>query len=222
MVLVFDVNETLLDLASLDPHFERIFGDPSVRDEWFSQLVQSAMAATLTGRYDDFGVLAREALELLAKRHRTELSEEDIRSTLGRIRELEPHPDVVPALELLRENEFRMAALTNSPYRTVEAQFASNGLRSFFELVLSVDEVQKFKPHPAVYRMATAKLGVERREMRLIAAHNWDTSGAIRAGCRAAFVARPHRVLGSLDESVDIVGRDLLEVAEQIIRSDRP
>lgn len=222
MVLVFDVNETLLDLSSLDPHFERIFGDGSVRGEWFAQLVQSAMAATLTGRYDDFGVLAREALELLAKRQDVELSEEDVRVTLGRIRELEPHPDVEPALELLHSNGFRLAALTNSPYRTVEAQLASNGLRSFFETALSVDEVQKFKPHPAVYRMAAEKLGVERQELRLIAAHNWDTSGAIRAGCRAAFVARPRRVLGSLDEPVDIVGRDLIEVAEQIIRTDQP
>jgi len=222
MVLVFDVNETLLDLASLDPHFDRIFGDGSVRDEWFSQLLQSAMAATLTGRYDDFGVLAREALELLAKRHDAALSEEDIGVTLGQIRELEPHPDVEPALQLLHSNGFRLAALTNSPLRTVEAQLASNGLSSFFEAVLSVDAVQKFKPHPAVYRMAADKLGVTMDEIRLIAAHNWDTSGAIRAGCRAAFVARPHRVLGSLDEPVDIVGRDLIEVAEQIIRVDRP
>ncbi len=222
MVLAFDVNETLLDLSSLDPHFERIFGDGSVRGEWFSQLVQSAMAATLTGRYDDFGVLAREALELLAKRYNAALSEEDIGATLGQIRDLEPHPDVEPALELLRDSGFRLAALTNSPYRTVEAQMASNGLRSFFEAVLSVDEVQKFKPHPAVYRMAAQKLGVERHDIRLIAAHNWDTTGAIRAGCRAAFVARPHRVLGSLDEPVDIVGRDLIEVAEHIIRLDQP
>jgi 2-haloacid dehalogenase len=222
MVLVFDVNETLLDLSSLDPHFERIFGGSGVMAEWFSQLLQSAMVATLTGRYDDFGVLAREALELLAKRHNVELSSEDVAATLTEIRDLEPHPDVTPALDMLRDAGFRLATLTNSPSRTLEAQLAHNGLRSYFELALSVDYVQKFKPHPAVYRMAAQKLGVERHDVRLIAAHNWDTSGAIRAGCRAAFVARPHRVLGSLDEPVEIVGRDLIEVAEQIIRIDRP
>lgn len=222
MVLVFDVNETLLDLSSLDPHFERIFGDSGVMAEWFSQLLQSAMAATLTGRYDDFGVLAREALELMAKRHDVELSAEDAEATLGQIRRLEPHPDVTPALDMLRDAGFRLATLTNSPYKTLEAQLAANGLRSYFQAALSVEQVQKFKPHPAVYRMAAQKLGVERHDLRLIAAHNWDTTGAIRAGCRAAFVARPHRVLGSLDEPVDIVGRDLIEVAEQIIRIDRP
>ena len=30
-VCVFDVDETLLDLGALDPHFERLFGDASAR-----------------------------------------------------------------------------------------------------------------------------------------------------------------------------------------------
>jgi len=37
---VFDVNETLLDLSALDPRFERVFGDASVRREWFMQMLQ--------------------------------------------------------------------------------------------------------------------------------------------------------------------------------------
>jgi 2-haloacid dehalogenase len=47
-VQVFDVNETLLDLAAMDPHFERIFGDPGVRVAWFTQMIQSALVATIT------------------------------------------------------------------------------------------------------------------------------------------------------------------------------
>jgi hypothetical protein len=50
-VCVFDVNETLLDLAALDPHFERAFGDADVRRAWFLQLLQSALVATVTGAY---------------------------------------------------------------------------------------------------------------------------------------------------------------------------
>ena len=48
-VCVFDVNETLLDLGALDPHFEQIFGDAGVRRAWFLQLLQSALVATVTG-----------------------------------------------------------------------------------------------------------------------------------------------------------------------------
>ena len=95
-VCLFDVNETLLDLAALDPHFERVFGDAGVRRAWFLQLLQSA----------------------------------------------------------------------------------------------------------------------------LVAAHSWDVAGALRAGCAAAFVARPGMVLDPLVERPDVVGGDLREVADRILGAE--
>jgi 2-haloacid dehalogenase len=53
-VLVFDVNETLVDIDSMTPLFARIFGDPRALREWFAQLVMYSMTATLAGRYTDF------------------------------------------------------------------------------------------------------------------------------------------------------------------------
>lgn len=47
-VCVFDVIETMLDLQALDPQFQRIFGDAAARQEWFQQLLQSALVATVT------------------------------------------------------------------------------------------------------------------------------------------------------------------------------
>lgn len=54
-------------------------------------------------------------------------------------------------------------------------------------------------------------------QIRLVAAHAWDVAGAMRAGCAAAFVARPEMVLNPLFEHPDVVGSDLREVADQII-----
>ena len=56
-VILFDVNETLLDLRALDPPFERAFGRASVRHEWFGQLLQSAFVSTITDSYADFGTI---------------------------------------------------------------------------------------------------------------------------------------------------------------------
>ncbi|HEV2121771.1 MAG TPA: haloacid dehalogenase type II, partial [Chloroflexota bacterium] len=53
--------------------------------------------------------------------------------------------------------------------------------------------------------------------VRLIAAHAWDIAGATQAGCAAAFVARPGKVLDPLFLAPDIVGDDLREVAERIL-----
>ena len=38
-VIVFDVNETLLDIEILNPFFERIFGDARVMRQWFAELI---------------------------------------------------------------------------------------------------------------------------------------------------------------------------------------
>ena len=67
-VCVFDVNETLLDLGALDPHFERAFGDSGVRRAWFLQLLQSAPVATVTGAYSDFGEAGAAGLGSVAGR----------------------------------------------------------------------------------------------------------------------------------------------------------
>ena len=48
-VLVFDVNETLIDFESMDPLFEKIFGDRRVMREWLSQLIMYSMTITLSG-----------------------------------------------------------------------------------------------------------------------------------------------------------------------------
>jgi hypothetical protein len=65
-VCVFDVNETLLDLTALDKPFARAFGEAGVRQFWFAQLIQSALVATVTDAYADFGTLGGAALDMMA------------------------------------------------------------------------------------------------------------------------------------------------------------
>jgi 2-haloacid dehalogenase len=216
-VCVFDVNETLLDLGALDPHFERVFGDAGVRRAWFLQLLQSALVATVTGVYSTFGTIGAAALEMVAEREGVDLSEEDKQEILGGMRELPPHPEVAESLERLREAGLRMATLTNSTQQVAEAQMENSGLRGYFEQILSADAVKRLKPAPEPYRMAAESLGVEMGQIRLVAAHYWDVAGALRAGCAAAFVARPGMVLDPLVERPDVVSVDLREVADRIL-----
>jgi 2-haloacid dehalogenase len=70
--------------------------------------------------------------------------------------------------------------------------------------------------------MAAERMGVPISEVRLIAAHAWDVAGALRAGCAAAFIARPGVVLDPLAPAPDITGGDLREVADQILAVELP
>ena len=217
IALVFDVNETLLDLRELDAPFEQVFGDAAVRMQWFQQLLQNALVSTVTDAYADFGAIGRAALQMVAARRGRELSEDDTSRILGTIRRLPPHPEVREALERLRAEGFRLATLTNSTEAVAQAQLENAGLASLFERILSADSVQRLKPAPEPYHMAARELGVEAGQLCLVAAHAWDVAGALRAGCRAAFVARPGMVLDPLAPEPDVVGSDLAEIAERLV-----
>jgi hypothetical protein len=53
-VIVCDVNETLLDVGALEPHFKQAFGDGRVLQDWFANVLLYSEVATLAGPYSDF------------------------------------------------------------------------------------------------------------------------------------------------------------------------
>jgi beta-phosphoglucomutase-like phosphatase (HAD superfamily) len=81
-------------------------------------------------------------------------------------------------------------------------------LKGYFETLLTVDTVKQFKPAPDVYREAARSLKINTTDICMVAAHSWDVSGAMQAGCSAAFVARQGMVLDPLLPKPEIVGRD--------------
>lgn len=217
--LVFDVNETLLDLAPLDAVFRDLFGDASLRQTWFSSMLQWSAISTLSGRYRDFTQLAGDCIDALAQRRGIELTREQRQSLFDAIATLPAHPDVGNALELLQARGFTLLALTNSAQKTVDRQFRHAGLTDLFTHVLSVDKVRCFKPHPTAYAMAANALNCDMSETCLIAAHDWDVTGAKRAGCAGAYVARNGAAPHPAGEMPDIVGTDLTDVARKLIET---
>src|SRR2546430_10932505 len=101
-VLVFDVNETLLDLGALDPHFARIFGEASVRVEWFQTMLAGAFLTTITGPYTRFGDHFKAALAMTAARRGVYLSPDDESQILAGVPRLPAPPHVRPPVERLR------------------------------------------------------------------------------------------------------------------------
>ena len=148
------------------------------------------------------------------------LTPDDRTRILAGTRTLPAHPDVRPALERLRKEGFRTVTLTNSAPAAVAQQLQFAGLADLFEASYSVDAVKRFKPAAEPYRYAAQQLGVTTGELRLVAAHAWDVLGALQAGCVAAFVARPGKVLYPLGPQPDIVVPDFRTLVDQILARD--
>jgi 2-haloacid dehalogenase len=216
--IVFDVNETLLDLKAMDPAFESHFGPGNFRREWFNELLKLAFVSTIVGNYSDFGTIGDAALRVLEKRYAKSSTEEQRKNILSTMRKLPPHADVPEGLEILKEHGFRLVALTNSTASTAEAQLTHAGTRDFFERVFSADTVKRLKPAPAPYDMVAASLGAAASSLLMVAAHSWDIAGAIRAGLKGAFIARPGQILDPLTAQPAFVAPDLVDLARQMIQ----
>jgi len=219
-IIVFDVNETLLDISALGSRFARIFGNANLVQEWFSNVVLYSQATTIAGPYVDFGTVARASLQMTASAHGVPLAKTDEDDVIKGLVSLPAHADVRDGLDKLRAAGFRLVTLTNSAPAVVEQQLKNAGIGEYFERRFSVDAVRQFKPAPDVYRLVAIDLGVDVSQLRLIAAHAWDVMGALRAGYAAAFVARPGKVLYPLAGKPDVIGSDLRIVAEQVVEKD--
>ncbi len=217
-VLVFDVNETLLDLAPLRNDFEKIFGSPAPMGEWFARLLHGSLVSNELDDYRPFGVIGVEALLLVADKHGAEIDESTATELVTTMADLPAHPDVIPALETLVDAGFRTAALTNGSTRAANAQIENAGLHVFIQRVISTDEVGKFKPHPTPYEHAADVMEVEISQIMLVAAHDWDVAGALKAGAQAAFVERPGAVWSLPAAMPEIVVSDIGGIADVLTR----
>lgn len=218
-IIVFDVNETLLDITALEPLFTRVFGDRRVLREWFAQLVLYSQTMTLSGLYTSFGELGVGTLQMIADIHQVTLADADIVELKKRMSNMPAHPDAAPALTRLRDAGFRLVTLTNSASGASPTPLEKAGLSHFFERTFSVETVGKFKPAPETYRLVAQELEVETSDLYLVACHLWDTIGAQAAGCRGAFLTRPGNApLQAPGVPLpDLVASELNVLADQII-----
>ena len=218
-VLVFDVNETLLDIDVLNPIFDGIFGTPGRMREWFAQLVLYSQAISLAGQYVPFGALGAGVLRMLGAIHSVTIRDTDLNALRMAIGTMPLHGDVPPALHQLYKAGFRMVTLTNTPPGQGPDALSVAGVGTLFEQRFTVDPVRRFKPAQETYKLVTDTLKIPAASACMIAAHTWDTLGAQSAGWSAALITRS--VNAVLDVSgvpkPEIVGTDLAAVASQII-----
>jgi len=225
-VLAFDVTGSLLNLGALAPFFERLFGDGRVVQEWFGQTILYSETATLTREFTPFSDLAGGILGMLAAIHRVAVRPADVEELKELLSTLPAYPDVPPGLRRLKDAGFRLVTLTDSP-RPVSSKagpLANAGLAELFERQFDGDSARQYKPSRTTYEMVSQELNVSAASVCMIAAHVWDLIGAKSAGCLTALLARngvaPLMLAGV--PQPDVIGSDLTEVADALVRLNSP
>jgi len=217
-VLFFDSNESMLDLNGMKPQVTEAFGG---REElmalWFSTMLYHSLVDTVTSNYHDFGTIGAACMRMVAEGHGIVLDPEKAATAMAAMKTLPAHPDVPPGLKKMKQAGFRMYTLTNSAAAVMESQIEHAGIDQYFDGRLSVEPLNIYKPHPRTYHWAAHEVGVPIGDCMLIATHGWDVTGATLAGMRAAFLERPGKTLYPLGPNIEIRGRDMVAIADQLV-----
>jgi 2-haloacid dehalogenase len=216
-LIVFDVNETLLDLETMAPTFQRIFDDKSAMRLWFANFILYSTALTVAGNYVPFTDIGAAAMKMLADTRGIKISAADREELAEKFSTMPAHPEVPAALRKLRAAGFRLFTLTDNLLEIQSRQLAHAGIVDLFERRFSADAVKRHKPAPEAYAYVARELQVNPSGLCLIACHTWDTLGAVAAGWEAALIRRVGNDVLAVGPQPHIVGNDLDDVADRLI-----
>ena len=216
-LIVFDVNETLLDLETMAPTFERIFGDRAAMRLWFANFILYSACLTVAGHYVPFTDIGAAVMKMLADTRGIKIADNDKKELTDKFSTMPAHPEVPAALRKLRGAGFRLFTLTDNLLEIQSRQLEHAGIVGLFERRFSADGVKRHKPAPEAYAYVERELHVQPSQLCLIACHTWDTLGAVAAGWEAALIRRPGNDVLAVGPQPQIVGNDLDDVSDQLI-----
>ena len=216
-LIVFDVNETLLDLETMEPTFQRIFNDKSAMRLWFANMILYSAALTVAGCYVPFTDIGSAVMKMLADTRGIKINDNDKKELTDKFSTMPPHPEVPMALRKLRDAGFRLFCLTDNLLEVQTRQLEHGGIVDLFERRFSADGVKHHKPSPQAYAYVEKELGAQPSQLCLVACHTWDTLGAVAAGWQAALIKRVGNDVLGVGPQPHIVGNELNDVADQLI-----
>lgn len=215
-LILTDVYETLLDMSEVQKKINQLFDSKRGYTIWFEMFMEYCFVNNSLKTFNDFNSIAGATMRMTAQMLGKSIEDEDIVATLELLKQLPVNDCVQEGLSLLRDQSFRIAALTNAPEKTVIERMERTGLVSYFEEVLSAEHVKKYKPHIEVYQWALKKLGVKANEVMMVTSHGWDIAGAASAGMQTAYLKKSTQVLYPLTPQPDVRCRDLEDLAKQL------
>lgn len=191
---IFDAYGTLFDVAgaaraaAAQPGGERLATLwPRLAEDWRRKQIEYSWHRTLTGNHADFAQVTADGLDWALEA--AGISDATLRAHLLALYDRLPcYPEVPGVLAELRTQGVTTAILSNGTPAMLAAATAAAGIA--VDHVLSVEEVGRFKPDPAVYALIEARLGIPFAEMLFLSSNGWDVAGAAAFGLTPLWINR--------------------------------
>jgi 2-haloacid dehalogenase len=215
---VFDAYGTLFDFAAAAKGCRDVLGDSidKLTSLWRDKQLQYTWLRAAQGLHADFWQVTGDALDFSLDT--LGIDKPGLRDRLMTLYlTLEAFPEVPGVLERLKRAGLQTAILSNGSPAMLDAAAKGAGLVGLLDLVLSVDEVGVYKPHPKVYQLAVERLGLPASAIAFQSSNAWDAYAASAFGMRVVWCNRysqrrerlpggPDREVQSLAELPPLVG----------------
>ena len=209
--LVFDAYGTLFDVHSVARRCESLWPGrgAALSAAWRSRQLEYTWLRSLMGRYAPFSQVTRDALAWACESLGLSFTEEKLSALLDEYTKLSMFPEVAESWKKLKAS--KKAILSNGSPDMLGPLVKHSGLQ--LDAVLSVDEVEVFKPDPAVYELAVKRLKVAKQEIGFVSSNCWDALGAKSFGFQVFWVNRAGAPLDRLGFKPDRIVASLAELA---------
>ena len=214
--LVFDAYGTLFDVNSAANKCKEKIGEDweKFANFWRTTQLEYTWLRSLMGRHRDFWKITEDSLEKSMQVFGVDKNMKNELLNLYKV--LSPYPEVKNVLETLKDQNFKLAILSNGTPSLLNELVTSNDLNNLFDDLFSVEEVKVFKPASKVYEIPTKKYNIKASQITFLSANTWDVSGAGNFGYNSVWVNRnkskfdlldyqPKNEVSNLTQLLDIV-----------------
>jgi 2-haloacid dehalogenase len=221
-----DVYGTLVDPLGITDYLRPYAGAQAERmaETWRAKQLEYSFRRAAMGRYANFDICTRQALEWVLSAFDINLSGDQVGAILEKYKRLPAYPDAESGLSSLKANGYALYAFSNGVGESLKMLLGDAGLLAHLDGVISVDEVRTFKPDPRVYDHLARRLGFALSNSWLVSCNAFDVIGAKAAGLKSAWIKRAGTtVFDPWGIEPDIIARDLNDLAYQLssLRSGR-
>ena len=214
--LVFDAYGTLFDVNSAANKCKEKIGEDweKFANFWRTTQLEYTWLRSLMGRHRDFWKITEDSLEKSMQVFGVDKNMKNELLNLYKV--LSPYPEVKNVLETLKDQNFKLAILSNGTPSLLNELVTSNDLNNLFDDLFSVEEVKIFKPASKVYEIPTRKYNIKASQITFLSANTWDVSGGGNFGYNSVWVNRnkskfdlldyqPKNEVSNLTQLLDIV-----------------
>ena len=224
-LIAFDAYGTLFDVYSMGALAEEFFpgNGATLALMWRDRQIEYTRLVTMSDPspqgskyYLPFWDLTIRSLRYVCKRMNLELSSANEKRLMDQYAKLTGFADSLNVLKTIKEKGISTAILSNGSREMLATVVQSNGLESYLDKVVTIEDVRLFKTAPQAYELLLKAFPVQKQEVLFVSSNAWDALAAKWFGFDVFWVNRLGHPFEEIGEKPTYEGKSLSEVLEAL------